>query len=151
MNNCKKCNSTNIVHVEMMWDYDWVLYIECKDCQYKENRHTWKPFTIMKSKEEYWYTYFFWKDWKLNSYSIYPAEWLNVDDDLTLIENTLWGSRWEDWTSPMMFRPIKHLSLSHIENILADWIVMNEEMKQYFINKLSNESTRMIQEMNYTS
>ena len=138
MAKCTKCSSENITWHEYLWDYDWVLSWICNDCWNKWHRHTWKSFATTQSKEEYGLTYFFWEDWKLNSYSIYPAEWLNVDDDLTLIENTLWGSRWEDWTSPMMFRPIKHLSLSHIENILADWIVMNKEMKQYFINKLTN-------------
>jgi len=135
---CKKCNSTNIVHVEMMWDYDWVLYVECRECSYKENIHTWKSFTTIKSKQEYGLTYFFWEDWKINSYTRHNAEWLTVDDNLWLIENTLWGSRWKDWDSPMIYRPIKSLSVNHIKNILEDGIPIRENVRLYFVNKIAN-------------
>lgn len=138
MTNCKKCNSTKITYVEVMWDYDWALYVECGDCPYKENRYTWNPFTIMKSKEEYGLTYFFWEDWKLNSYSIHNAEWLTVDDDLTLVENTLWGSYGQYPKAPMVYRPIKNMSASHIKSILADGIPIREDVRLYFVNKFAN-------------
>jgi len=104
--------------VEQLWDYDWILYHEYTD-DTTMNIHTGKFFDLIKTKEQYWHAYQF-LEWKLVSFSIHNAEWLTVDDDLTLVENELWWTRWKDWKNEVIYRPLKNMSYPNIKAILKD-------------------------------
>jgi len=74
MKTWKKCNSKNIILIEFLWAYDWVLMIECKDCLYKEHI-SWKEIISYSQKEEYWDVKFLvkWENWEetyINRYLI---------------------------------------------------------------------------------
>lgn len=112
--------SNEFKNVEVLWDYDGILYRETLNGR-KINVHTWIEFETYKTKEEYWLTYQFNSDWDLVGYSIYPAEWLTIDDDLNAIENQLWWNRWIDWRQPLTFKPLKNMSYPHIKAILKDY------------------------------
>jgi len=138
MNKQNECEHKNAIYVEVLWDFDWILYIDCKDCGKRINKHTQREFTVLKTKEQYWFNYFF-LDGELNSYSVYTAEWLTEKDDLSLTENILWGTRWIDWTKPLHFIPIKDISISHIKAILEDnkkWMSVGKDVLIYFNKKL---------------
>lgn len=106
--------------VEVLWDYDWILYHQYEDWRCV-NIHNGNTFYTYKTKEQYWLTYQFNKDWELNWYSTFKASGLNLEDDLNAIENQLWGQRWLRWDKELEFRPIKEMSYLHIKNILRDY------------------------------
>ncbi len=128
-------NKNDIINrVEMPWDYDWILYHEYRDGS-KKNAHTDVLFDTIKTKEEFWLTYQFYWDY-LVWYSIYKAEWLNIDDNLNDVWNTLWWTRWPKGNQELIFRPIKDLSYLHIKNIIRDydaWILkVQKRIIEYF-------------------
>jgi hypothetical protein len=64
MKTCKKCNNKNIVLIEFLWAYDWILMCECKDCWYKEHI-SWKEIISYSQSKEYWNIEFIvkWTNW----------------------------------------------------------------------------------------
>jgi hypothetical protein len=130
MNKENKCTHTNCTRVEVMWDYDGVLYTKCNDCWLMKNAHTGVEFDEILFKEPYWFTYQF-KDGKLVWYSQYTAEWLYSLDDLTAIENQLWGSI-RDWKRH--FIALRNLEYPHILNILRDYNDWRMNVKPSYIN-----------------
>jgi len=124
------CKHKNITKVEVLWDYDGILYTVCKDCWLKTNIHSKVVFDETKTVEEYTPVYFFYK-WNLVSYSRYLATWLKITDDLTLPENILWWS----WAIKV-FKPLKLLTKAHMKNILKDYNswkqVVNKSILKYF-------------------
>jgi hypothetical protein len=130
-----KCEHRDFIRVEELWDYDWVLYIRCEDCWLMINSFTKREFDEIQKRESYWLTYQY-KNWKLNWYSIYKAEWLNSEDDIHSIENRLWWTRWINWDLPLHFKPVKTLELEHIKNILETQNI-RDELKEYFLKRLN--------------
>lgn len=130
------CEHKKSLLTEVLWDYDWVLFEECLDCKRKINRFTKEEIETYKQFPEYWLTYQFNKKWELVSYSIYKASWLNINDDLSLIENQLWWNRWIDWMQEVHCSPLKSLSNQHIENILKNVNNIKPEYREYFIKRM---------------
>jgi len=126
--------------MEVMWDYDWVLYEECKDCSYKKNRFTWIEFDVMKQRMEFTQAYQFNK-WKLVWFSRHKAEGLNIDDDLNKWENLMWWTRWKDWKQEVLFKPIKELTIPHIKEIIIWWHTNSKEYLSAFTDKLTSVIT----------
>lgn len=112
-----KCNQENLIHHEVLGDYDGILYTSCKECWKKINVHTKKEFTHTKTLEEYSPIYQYNK-WKLVWYSRHNAKGLNYYDDINLPENLLWWSYWIEWNEKKTFKPIKLLTKEHITSIL---------------------------------
>lgn len=115
---CWLCDSENIMWIEMSGDYDWVLMIKCRDCNKYCHRFLNIEVDENKNAEAFWLTYFFFK-WNLVAYSLYPAKWLKIEDDLTLDINQLWGTNTK-WDISKFFKPLKQLSKSHIKSIIRD-------------------------------
>lgn len=111
-----KCK--NIIRVEVLWDYDWILYHKCKDCWLMKNVHTWVVFDSTKSRWGFTPIYQY-RNGELVGYSTGKAEWLSFDDDINEWGNLLWGWRWIDWKEEILFKPIKSLSNEHIKSILS--------------------------------
>jgi len=133
-----KCEHENIIHIEVSGDYDWVLYKECRDCGWKENRFTWIEFSKSKSRAEFTPIYQFDELWKLVWYSKYRAEWLWLNDDLNEGVNLLWWVRGEDWKGELIFRPIKDLDVAHIKAIIIEGHTRDREYLNAFTDRLSN-------------
>lgn len=129
------CEHKELIHVEVLWDYDWILYRKCKDCDYKVNDKTWVEFDTIKQIDEYSPCYQF-KDWELVWFSIYKAKWLNIKDDLTITENKLWWTYWINWDEELSFITVKDITIPHIKNILNWQHNLNRELLLYFLNKL---------------
>ncbi len=132
------CEHKNIINVEVLGDYDWVLYEKCNDCGYKKNVHTGIEFDKSKSRGEFSSLYQFDKDWKLVWYSRYKAEGLWFNDDINKWDNLLWWGRGKDWKSPLIFRPIKDLEVAHIKAILINRHTNDKEYLSAFTERLSN-------------
>ncbi len=131
-----KCECNNTRGVIVRGDYDWVLYKECNNCWKKENIHTWVIFDTWRQLFDYSPMYQFYK-WELVWYSRYKAWWLNVNDDLSIWENLLWGNRGENWKKKVFFMPIKDLEIPHIRNILRDVKTIKPEYAEAMTKRLT--------------
>jgi len=122
--------------VEVMGDYDGVLYHVFED-DTMQNVHTGVFFDETTERTQYSPLYQY-KDWKLVWYSTYKAEWLTIDEDINEWQNLLWGWRGIDWKQPIVFKPIKSLSIPHIKSIIINWTTRNKEYLSAFTDKLTN-------------
>ena len=104
--------------VEVMGDYDGILYHKYTDWTMM-NVHTNVFFDETRTKEEYGFVYQFMKG-KLVWLSRYKAEGLNIKNNLSLVENELWWTRWKTGRDELIYRPLKDMSYLHIKAILAD-------------------------------
>jgi len=127
-----------IKYIEIMGDYDGVLFEYDDEIDKYTNRFTWNEFKTYKQYPDYSLTYQFDNEWKLNGYSKYNAEWLTMADDLSKTENNLWGTRWENGKWEMVFVPLKDLSVPHIKNILMNVSSIKTEYKSYFLERLES-------------
>lgn len=127
-----------IKYIEVLWDYDGVLFEYDDEKDEYTNRFTKNIFKTYKQYPEYSLTYQFDKDGLLNGYSRYNAEWLTIKDDLSQTKNNLWGNRWEDWKQELYFKPLKELSIPHIKNILMNITNIKPEYKAYFLERLES-------------
>ena len=145
----KPCEHKNLISTEVLWDYDWILYKECQDCDYKINVHTGVEFVWIKSRREYSPIYQYNSIWELVWYSRYKAKGLWLKDDINEPNNLLWGDRGGDWKSELFFKPIKDLEISHIRAIIIEWHTRNKEYLTAFINRLSSILTIAPQWINF--
>lgn len=125
--------------VEVLWDFDWILYHEYEDWT-MYNVHCKQEFDEQRQVWQYTPLYQF-LNWNLVAYSVYKAEWLTTEDDLSLPRNLLWWSKGKNGDQELTFRPLKNLEIDHLKEIIKWGYTNRKEYVEAILEILSSVIT----------